>query len=338
VVRDVLLVAMAAVLVLRRRAPVAVWLVEGALVTTYGILPLNDPTLPYAALVAVFTVAAHTRARTAAWALLVTLVSLVIALSIDAEADFLDWLVNALAITSAWLLGFTVSAQRAYGTAMAERAAALERDRADAEQRAIAEERLRLARELHDVTAHHVGVIALHAEAGQATLPDDPARAAASFEVIAGVARDALHELRSVVGMLRESAGDPRRPQPGLDQLPTLAAEVGHAGVPVTLAVRGEPRPLGAALEASAYRIVQEALTNVLRHAGARHAEVTVTYEEGAVDVEVADDGAGPLDVATVGGGNGITGMRERASVFGGELTAAARPGGGFVVTARLPT
>ena len=155
---------------------------------------------------------------------------------------------------------------------------------------------LRLARELHDVAAHHVSVIALHAEAGQSLLPDHPDRADQAFAIIGEVARTTLTELRRVVGVLREDDAAPLAPQPGLRNLPTLVAEVEQAGVPVTLHVRGAPRPISDAVDTSAYRIVQEALTNVLRHARAGHAEVNVTYGDDAVSVEVLDDGAGAAD------------------------------------------
>ena len=154
--------------------------------------------------------------------------------------------------------------------------------------------------------------------------------------MIGNVARATLTELRRVVGVLRGGGDVPYVPQPGLRHLPALVAEVEHAGVPVTLRVAGEPRPIGDAVDASAYRIVQEALTNVLRHARAAHAEVTVTYAPDAVSLQVIDDGTGSAAVAPPGG-HGLVGMRERVAAFGGSLTTAPRPEGGFVVSARLP-
>jgi signal transduction histidine kinase len=334
--RTILLVAMAGVIVVRRRHPIAVWIASGFLVMIYGAATFPDPTLPYAPLIAVYTAAALSSARVAMRVGVITAISIVVSMLIDPHDDLLDWLVALLSVTTAWLVGNNVRVQRAYGAAMAARADDLERDHALAAERAAADERLRLARELHDVAAHHVSVIALHAEAGQSLLPDHPDRADDAFSVIGDVARTTLTELRRVVGVLRDGDGPPLAPQPGLGNLPALVAEVVQAGVPVTLAVAGAPRPISDAVDTSAYRIVQEALTNVLRHADAAHAEVTVTYAPDAVSVEVLDDGQGPCGESSPAG-HGLVGMRERVAAFGGSMTAAARPTGGFAVTARLP-
>ena len=333
--RTILLVAMSAVIVFRRRHPVAVWLVSGVLVTTYGVAEFSDPTLPYAPLIAVYTVTATASTRTAATVAVITLATVVASLLIDPGDDLLDWVVALLSVTTACLVGNNVRVQHAYGAAMAARAADLERDRIAAAARAAADERVRLARELHDVAAHHVSVIALHAEAGQALLPGRPDLADQELTIISDVARTTLNELRRVVGVLREDGAAPLAPPPGLRNLPSLVAEVEQAGVPVTLHVSGAPRPISDTVDTSAYRIVQEALTNVLRHARAEHAEVNVTYGDDTVSVEVVDDGVGAVDGTT--GGHGLVGMRERAAAFGGSLTATARPEGGFAVMARLP-
>lgn len=334
--RTILLVAMSATVVFRRRWPVAVWVLSGVLVSIYGIGSFPDPTLPYAPLLAVYTVVALTSWRTAAWTGAVTAASICVALLIDPDDDVLDWVVALLSFVTAWLVGNNVRVHRAYANEMEARAVRLERERQAQEQRAIAEERLRLARELHDVAAHHVSVIALHAEAGQAQLPDDPERAGQSLAVIGEVARTTLDELRRVVGVLRErEVAAPRAPQPGLDYLPRLLHDVEQAGLPVALHVIGTPRPVSDAIGASAYRIVQEALTNVMRHAGAAHAAVEVRYESDAVAVQVTDDGHGPVDGTPTG--HGLAGMRERAAMFGGTFTATRGPHGGFAVSARLP-
>jgi signal transduction histidine kinase len=334
-----LLVAMSLVIVVRRLHPVAVWLVSGVLVTLYGVASFPDPVLPYGPLIAVYTVAAYTVWRTAAVAGVVTAVVIALSMIIDPHDDLVDWLIAFLSTTTAWLVGNNVRTHRAYTQELEAKAARLERERRAEAERAVADERLRLARELHDVAAHHVSVIALHAEAGQSLLPDDPERADQAFGVIAQVARSTLTELRRVVGVLREGAA-PLVPQPGLDQLPALVREVERAGVPVTLTVSGTPGSISRTLDTSAYRIVQEALTNVLRHAGPATAQVTVTYEPDAVAVEVLDDGRGPAANPVNGdgnGGHGLAGMRERAAMFGGTLTADARPERGFAVAARLP-
>ena len=240
--RTTLLVAMAVVIVFRRRHPIAVWIASGFLVMIYGAANFPDPTLPYAPLIAVYTAAAMSSARVAVRVGVVTAGTVVASMVIDPRDDLLDWLVALLSVTTAWLVGNNVRVQRAYGRAMAARAADLERDHALAAERAAADERLRLARELHDVAAHHVSVIALHAEAGQSLLPEHPDRASDAFAVIGDVARTTLTELRRVVGVLRDDGGAPLAPQPGLRNLPDLVAEVVQAGVPVTLQVTGAPR------------------------------------------------------------------------------------------------
>jgi signal transduction histidine kinase len=335
-----LLVAMSVVIVFRRRHPVLVWLASGALIAVYGVASFPDPVLPYGPLIAVYTVAAYTKWRTTVIAGLMTAALITVSMLIDPHDDLVDWLVAFLSTTTAWLVGNNVRVYRAYTRELEAKAERLDRDRQAEAQRAVAEERLRLARELHDVAAHHVSVIALHAEAGQALLPRDPERADQSLAVIGEVARTTLTELRRVVGVLRDEGAAPLTPQPGLDQLPMLVDEVERAGLAVTLHVSGTPGTISRTLDASAYRIVQEALTNVLLHAGPARAQVRIHYEPDAVAVEVLDDGVGPANgegSALPDGGHGLEGMRERAAMLGGTLTAGARPDRGFAVTARLP-
>ena len=318
-----LLTLEAVVLVPRRRHPVAVWLAEGIIVSTYGLGPWPDPHLHYGVLVAMYTVAAYTSAPTSRRAVLVTAVIMGFVLLVDPEdTDVLDWAFNFLSTGTAWLVGENLRTNRAALTGQA--------------QRAVAEERVRLAREIHDVTAHHVSVIAIQAEAGQALLPDDPRRAAEALERIADSSREALSDLRRLLGVLRsdDETGE-RAPQPGLAALPQLVAHIEQAGVPVSLHVEGDPPPLDVAVDLSAYRIVQEALTNVVRHAGPAHATVTVRYGPDGVGLEVTDDGVGPYGNGD--GGLGLRGMRERAVLLGGDFAAGPRPGGGFAVRARLP-
>ncbi|HEX9993067.1 MAG TPA: histidine kinase [Acidimicrobiales bacterium] len=326
-----LLVAECAVLVARRRHPVAVWLAAGVVASAYGLSSHPDPTLHYGVMVAVYSVAAHSSRRTSIRAGVATAAIVLAVLLVDRGADFADWTTTYLTVGTAWLLGESMRANRAH-------AAGLARRREEEARRAVADERVRLARELHDVTAHHVSVIAVQAEAGQALLPDRPERAAEVLEGIATSAREALGELRRLLGVLREdsAAGGDRVPQPGLGALPALVDQVRAAGLPVDLRVEGDAQPVPAAVDVSAYRIVQEGLTNVLRHAGPCSAAVVVRYEPGAVALEVADDGAGPP--SGDGDGLGLVGMRERAAMIGGHLEAGPRPGGGFAVRARLPT
>ncbi|MDQ4071058.1 MAG: sensor histidine kinase, partial [Actinomycetota bacterium] len=337
-----LLVAENAVLAARRLHPVAVWLTTGVLIAVYGLGPYPDPWLHYGPMVALYTVAAHSSRSTSRRAAIVTAVAILTVLLADwGSADVVDWTGAYVTSAAAWLLGENVRTQRAYAREMAARAEEAERRRQDEARRAVAEERLRLARELHDVTAHHVSVMAIQAEAGQALLPDDPGRAAETLARISASARQALGDLRRLLGALRDD-GDPATetlsPQPGLAALPKLAEEVSSAGVPVDVRVEGEPGALGGTVDVSAYRIVQEALTNVLRHAPGARADVVVRYEADEVEIEVANDGAGNGQVPSQQGrGHGLVGMRERAAMLGGRLEAGPGDGGRFVVRAWLP-
>jgi signal transduction histidine kinase len=262
---------------------------------------------------------------------------------------------NAIALLlagiGAWMLGATLRGRRAHVAELEDRTARLERERELEASRAVAEERLRIARELHDVVAHNLSVVVVvQAQAVQRTIDRDVDRARAVVESIERTGREALDEMRQLLGVLRDGAGlEPDGeeagsygPQPGLERLEELVAQVRSAGVPAELRLEGTPRPLGPAMELSAYRIVQEALTNVLKHAGAAHAEVLVRYGEREVELTVSDDGRGAAAALAAehgapGSGHGLVGMRERAALFDGELTSGPRPGGGYQVRARLP-
>ena len=201
---------------------------------------------------------------------------------------------------------------------------------------AIADERARIARELHDVVAHAISVIVLQARGGRRMLTEDPGETRAALDAIEHAGEQALTEMRRLLGMLR--AADERAalaPQPGLGRLDDLATEVAAAGLPVEVRVEGDPVELSPSVDVSAYRIVQEALTNALKHAGPARANVWVRYRPDALEIEVVDDGAG--NGGGGGSGNGLVGIRERVGVYGGELEAGANPGGGFRVRARLP-
>jgi signal transduction histidine kinase len=217
-----------------------------------------------------------------------------------------------------------------------ERAERAERERETAARVAVAEERARIARELHDVVAHSVSVMVLQTGAVRRLLDEHQTREREALGAVERTGREALAEMRRLLGVLR--APDEQAelaPQPGLSELPALVARTEAAGLPVALRVEGEPSALPLGIDLSAYRIVQEALTNTLKHAGPAHAEVAIRYERDSIDIEIADDGRrAPTDN---GGGHGLVGMRERATLYGGELTAEAREGGGFVVHARLP-
>lgn len=221
---------------------------------------------------------------------------------------------------------------------LSERAAELERDQEAAARRAVELERARIAVELHDLVAHSMAVIVLQAQAGRRVIQSDPTVTDGALAAIESTGRGAMAELRRLLDVLHLDREDnDLDPRPGLASLPLLAQRVGSAGMPVTIAVEGCERPLPAGVDLSAYRIVQESLTNALRHAGRATASVGVTYGPGTVELRISDDGTGTTDSQT-GGGHGLAGMRERVRLFGGTLEAAPGPAGGFRVRAVLPT
>jgi signal transduction histidine kinase len=211
-----------------------------------------------------------------------------------------------------------------------------ERERDVAAREAIVAERARIARELHDAIAHNVSMMVVQAGAERRVLDPGQESTREVLESVEETGRGALREMRRLVGMLRSDEDDPLTPQPGLADVPGLVAQVREAGLPVDLEVEGDPRELPVGLELSAYRIVQEALTNALKHAGDAHATVRVRYLQDSLELEVVDDGPGAVSPAA-GGGHGLVGMRERVALYGGRFEAARRPNGGFTVRAMLP-
>lgn len=217
------------------------------------------------------------------------------------------------------------------------RAELAERERDIAAREAVLDERARIARELHDAIAHNVSMMVLQAGAERRVLDG---HAGATREVLEGIehtGRSALTEMRRLVGMLRSDSADPLAPQPGLDDLPTLVMQVREAGVPVDLLVEGERSELPVGVGLSGYRIVQEALTNVLKHAGDASATVRVCYAPGSLQLEIIDSGCGRTDPGSGGGGHGLVGMRERVALYGGRFSAGHAPDGGFAVHVLLP-
>ena len=216
------------------------------------------------------------------------------------------------------------------------RAQIAERERDVAAREAVVEERARIARELHDVIAHHVSMIVLQAGAERRVLGDANASTREVLETVEQSGRSALTEMRRLLGMLRGDVNEPLMPQPGLDDVPTLIGQLREAGLPVELRVEGERRELPVGIELSAYRIVQEALTNALKHAGDARATVHVRYGPDSLELEIVDDGAGGITRAS-GGGHGLVGMRERVALYGGRFDASRNPSGGFAVRVVLP-
>ncbi len=236
-----------------------------------------------------------------------------------------------LIVCTPWFVGYAMRAKVRRSEELEARAERLERERLTA----VADERARIARELHDVVAHSVSVMVVQAGAAEEVLKRSPEAAVEPLRAVQETGRQALVEMSRLVGLLRESGDElGLAPQPRLDELEELVSSVTGAGLPVSLHVEGERRPLPLGVELTAYRVVQEALTNALKHAGDARADVHVRFEPDALVLDVTDDGPG---VNGYGGGHGLAGMQERVSVFGGEVTAGPRPTGGFAVHVRLP-
>ncbi|HEY7630148.1 MAG TPA: sensor histidine kinase [Thermoleophilaceae bacterium] len=221
---------------------------------------------------------------------------------------------------------------------LAERAALLERERELSAQEAVAEERARIARELHDLVAHNVSVMVVQAGAERHALPEDQASTREALVSIEQSGRQALAEARRLLGMLRRNGEhEELEPQPSLGQIDFLVEQIERSGLPVKLDIEGEPVPLPAGVDLCAYRVVQEGLTNALKHAGPAHAEVLLRYGGGALDVCVRDDGRGLAQPNDDGAGHGLIGMRERVALYGGEIRTGPRSGGGFEISAHIP-
>ena len=336
----------------RRRFPLAVLVTSvasGLVFATLGLLP--PIALGPAILVAIYSVAAYgdrwvslagLAVAELGWAAVQLTPGRAVPLTPGRFEALVAWVGYALIFAAAWLLGFFAHNYRAYAARLEERTAELEQAREELARRAVAEERLRLARELHDVVAHAISVIAVQSGVGAHVADTQPKEARRSLAAIEATSRAALTELRRLLGVLRQE-NEPQgalAPVPGLGDLDGLLAEAGKAGLAVRLQVHGTRPPLPAGVDLSAYRIVQEALTNVVKHAGPATAQITICYRDQEVTVEVTDDGRGVGAVA--GGvrketGHGLIGMSERVAAFGGDLEVGPRPGGGFRVAARLP-
>jgi signal transduction histidine kinase len=324
-------------LIWRRRAPVLVLAIVGVGSLGYGMAELPDPAILFALALAIYTVAAH-RPRTVTVPCAVAMIVIAaLGMLFGDGSDAADVAVNYLVGTTSWVVGDIVRGQR-------EQAAALDARRVDEARRAAADERVRIARDLHDVVAHHISVIVVQAEAAQEVLATRPDRADRAMATVADTARTALRELRRMLGVLRSEAG--LAPQPDLAAVDDLVGSVREAGLAVEVRTTGDERPVDGVVGVTAYRVVQEALTNVLRHAQASHARVDLAFGDGALVVTVSDDGRGaraadgsgrngPIGEGPVG--HGLIGMRERVTVVGGDLVAGPDPAGGFTVRARLP-
>jgi signal transduction histidine kinase len=338
------LAAMTVPLGFRRRWPLGVSVVSMAALAVETLVARGAPEggvvlLPV--LLVLYTVAVHESIRRALVGASVALVAVVVQTVQDPEIAgvgdivLVDGFFLGILGTAAWLVGRYVRSRLHVEAHLQDRASSLERDTAELAA-VVAAERGRIARELHDVIAHTVSVMGIQAAAAGEVLEHDPARARAALESIQATGRDAVDELRRLLAVLRDdSAAADLRPQPGLGRLEELVANAADAGLDVELSIAGAARPLPAGLELAAYRIVQEALTNVRKHAAARTARVVVDYRPGALELLVEDEGTGTSH--PVGTGHGLVGMRERAELYGGCLDAGVRPTGGYAVRAVLP-
>jgi signal transduction histidine kinase len=332
-------------IVFRRRHPLAALTTSSLGVLVHILIGWPEGSVPATTLFLTYTVATSCAAREAVMGLAVV-VAVVVALGFN-DAPGLDALgvLSVLAqFAAVWAIGLAVRNRRFATDARVREA----EERAEAERQAtarvLAEERLRIAQELHDVVAHSMSVIAVQAGVGAHVVGDRPEQARIALETISAMSRGTLSEMRRLLGMLRDSEGKrSHAPAPGLSDLAQLVDDVRGAHVPAILHVEGASDHVPAGLELSAYRIVQEALTNVLKHAGpTTRVDVTVRHLPGSVSVEVRDDGRGLAsaaadDGAPEGSGHGHVGMRERVELWGGELSLGAAPGGGYRVKALLP-
>jgi signal transduction histidine kinase len=337
-----LAIAMCLPLIWRRRWPRSVFAVLAVVAFIQWLAGINIAAGDFTLMVAMYTIAAQCAVRWALAALLVCELGMFMAIYrlIEQPHPQDSWkttLPFGIMIGAIWLAGLYISTRRKYTLSLEERARRLERERDAQAEVAAAAERARIARELHDVIAHSISVMVIQADGAAYTVDTDAARAKRAMEAIGATGRQALMEMRRMLGVLRENDGVATlAPQPGVEQLTDLAEQTRTAGLPVRFDVDGAPVPLPAGLELAIYRIVQEALTNVMKHAGpAATARVALHYGDRAVEVRIRDDGRGAT--FSDGRGHGLVGMRERAAVYGGHVSAEPVPGGGFEVVARLP-
>jgi signal transduction histidine kinase len=327
---------MGVALALRRRAPLLMWTAMWAGVALQYPMarqPPQDLAFMIVLFAGAYSLGAYASLRRAVTGLVISAVMIGasegVLLAISRHSGGSPIGVFSIPLLAFWLAGVVVRGRR-QAAALAARNAALQRQA----ERAAAAERARIARELHDIVAHHLSVIVLQAAGARAS--GKPAGAA--LEKIENSGRQALAETRRLLGVLRDTGEESGlAPQPGISELDALADSVRAAGLPVNLVIDGDPAALPAAVDVSVYRIVQEALTNVLKHAGPASADVTIGCAEEAVTIEITDNGAGAPGNQAPAGGHGLAGMGERVTVFGGELCTGPRPGGGFAVRARLP-
>ncbi|GHC43948.1 sensor histidine kinase [Streptomyces flavofungini] len=363
----------------RRRSPMTAVYLVSLFTPAMAVYRQPPPDVAYGGLVALYTLALVARPVQRRVLLGVWLVASTATMTFREQAQPFEYAFHLLSFVTAYGFGVLARVQRAYTAALEDRARRLERERAAETARAVARERARIARDMHDVLAHAVSLMVVQAEAGPVVVRDDPARAITAFDAISGAGRDAMAQLRRILGVLRdaEGAGDgageggaagatgvagtaggagasvDRGPQPTLAALPSLIRDVELAGTPVESRVTGEPVALRPDVEVAAYRVAQEALTNVLKHAGTARVTFQLAWLPGELTLTVTDDGAragpngtpasrAPFGTAPHSGerprGQGLVGIAERAAACGGTAESGPVPAGGFRVAVRLPT
>jgi len=330
-------------LVWRRRAPFLAACGVSVFTPAMAVYHAPPPDVMYGGLVVLYTMAAIAPPWQRRFMLVGWLAGVSLTMMHKEGAQPFEYAFQLLSCVSAYGFGMLSRLQRSYTAALEDRARRLERERAADTARAVAQERAKIARDMHDILAHAVSLMVVQAEAGPVVVRSDPERAEAAFDAIAGAGRDAMTQLRRILGVLKDepvNGTSVRLPQPGVAALTDLVRQVAEtAGLRVELHSAGEPRPLYPDTEVAAYRVVQEALTNTVKHAHASRTRVELDWTEDELTLTVTDDGRGPADRGASGGGtgHGLIGIRERAAACGGTARTGPGPDGGFRVVVRLP-
>jgi signal transduction histidine kinase len=318
-------------------APAAYWLLAAAISFGDGLLLAFIGSLGLVGLASAFLLGNLRDPLKAGVGLIIVVVAIVVVVyNIPGPQTVGDFVFIPLLFVVAWVAGYALRERAEQAEAAEERAARAEREREAVARVAVAEERARIARELHDIVAHAVSVMVLQVGAVRHRLPDALAEQRDALRGVERAGRTALAEMRRLLAAMRRDGDEAELlPQPGIDGLDSLLGEIDRAGLPVELHLEGKPFPLPRGIDLSAYRIVQEGLTNALKHAHASDADVTLRYRPDELEIEVRDNGGG--SAKSDGLGHGLVGVRERVKIYGGKMTASTAPEGGFVLSTRLP-
>jgi signal transduction histidine kinase len=327
-ISGVLTLVLAGSLALRRRLPFTAFVLGTAALCAESLLHVTSVFSPFADQIVAYSLGLYGTRTRARWGPPIILAGVVVYFADTIRTDAFQPIQTLFVWVATWAVGYS-TARRREDQEHARRAI---------RRQVVVEERTRMARELHDVVAHHVSVIGVLAAAAKRQLDRDPGKASAALASIEDSSRQAVVEMHRMLGFLRQEGDvDELAPPPTLRQLHVLTAQLEEATLSVEVRVEGEERKLPTSVELAAYRVVQEALTNTVKHADASRAEVRVRYRPEAVEVEIVDDGLGEAEVTAKSGGHGLIGMRERVALHGGQLTAGPRPGGGYAVRATFP-